>query len=779
MPKDLPLEITDLGQIDPTDIHNPELHKLIPYLFSDPRHTSRYFFANTPYTFNYKGKREYKFTLSQPIVRRQRNSDPTCFRIELPCDEVKGEGNFGSVNLISRTLKMDQSGYLSPSSHHRRVIKNIHHRSNLRFNPVEHTREIAKINKESIHTRIVPGLHGKPAIHAENSSHIIMRCADGEELAKLLNKKRSPPGKLTLMQCINTSIECARALEGIHALGIIHRDVKTENFMVHLPTNSVTLLDVGLSKNRGETNTNEFVGTDGLLSPEQLFGLLTDESTDIFQLGITLADIWKIAVKNPYRLKHLATLTASSSSHVLKDCEFDSTYFNREYRFPYSLSRRLLQLLKDMTRGEKDNRLPLSAVLVHLEEIRTLLKLHQMEAHQHCHYETTLLSACNCGLNARNDYRAALSSNKPLAELAAIIESHLATLNDDPILLNAFTDALGVRVLDGSTCKAEIHERLASVQAKYQQLKKLFLTEIELTSLFKSFAKPLSHGESSYERELNRIITKETRHPHVGFDGIHGLNTQWQHAHERLKSERAMHIHNSIFFTGKNYDEALDYANEAISNVKRLTHFIQEMQQSLACNIATHPCLKDVVELFISTEESNNQFLNCLVTLYNYDSLSINLDILQTIYSNYTNLLHSHLHHPLSLLDRLKPLQATSSSTSQETITSNLNDYLRRQLYLHMSESIGCYIHPVKRYERDVIANCKKMEALLSLLDTHTHLSDHKLRTKIQDYLKHSRSLPRHRHSFHKTHSSPFTACVLNAISNYKHAHTTLKKRAL
>jgi eukaryotic-like serine/threonine-protein kinase len=83
--------------------------------------------------------------------------------------------------------------------------------------------------------------------------------------------------------------QMAAALQVVHAVGVLHRDLKPGNIMLRTD-GTVALIDFGLAKHvqmdAEITATGEIFGTPYYMSPEQGHGQPVDERSDLYSLGV-------------------------------------------------------------------------------------------------------------------------------------------------------------------------------------------------------------------------------------------------------------------------------------------------------------------------------------------------------------------------------------------------------------------------------------------------------------------------------------------------------------
>ena len=113
---------------------------------------------------------------------------------------------------------------------------------------------------------------------------ITMEYVEGKDLWDLIDERqRIPPA-----EAVPILRQIVRGTGAIHRLGILHRDLKSQNVIVD-PAGAVAILDFGLA--RGEydqslTLASMLLGTPQYMSPEQALGQELDERADIYSIGV-------------------------------------------------------------------------------------------------------------------------------------------------------------------------------------------------------------------------------------------------------------------------------------------------------------------------------------------------------------------------------------------------------------------------------------------------------------------------------------------------------------
>jgi len=136
-----------------------------------------------------------------------------------------------------------------------------------------------------------------------------MELVDGEALASIVkrHRARATPGSLPCMPALRALAyfeQLLGALAALHAMGIVHRDVKPQNVLVRRD-GIVKLTDFGIAKHatseaasRNETDAGIAPGTGIYMSPEQVVGAAIDGRSDLYSAAIVLFEM--LAGETPF-----------------------------------------------------------------------------------------------------------------------------------------------------------------------------------------------------------------------------------------------------------------------------------------------------------------------------------------------------------------------------------------------------------------------------------------------------------------------------------------------
>jgi protein kinase A len=117
--------------------------------------------------------------------------------------------------------------------------------------------------------------------------YIFMEFASGGDVYSKLEREGCP---LTLQQTKYWGSELLDAIEYLHEHGIVHRDLKTDNFMI-TPKGHVKLIDFGFSKHIGFSTTYTTCGTPEYVAPEILLNKGHRLSSDMWSYGVCLYEM--------------------------------------------------------------------------------------------------------------------------------------------------------------------------------------------------------------------------------------------------------------------------------------------------------------------------------------------------------------------------------------------------------------------------------------------------------------------------------------------------------
>ena len=131
---------------------------------------------------------------------------------------------------------------------------------------------------------------------SDGRAYIVMAFYEGETLARKISR-----GPLPLGETVDIAIQTARGLTEAHARAVIHRDIKPSNIIL-TQQRVAKIVDFGLARvntSADSTQTLGTAGTSGYMSPEQSLGKPVDQRTDIWALGVVIAEM--ITGRSPFQ----------------------------------------------------------------------------------------------------------------------------------------------------------------------------------------------------------------------------------------------------------------------------------------------------------------------------------------------------------------------------------------------------------------------------------------------------------------------------------------------
>lgn len=117
-------------------------------------------------------------------------------------------------------------------------------------------------------------------------AYIVMEFLNGVELTE----HTKPNNLLPLPTTLEIVARVADALSYVHEHNVKHGDVKPGNIMFDQASNTVKVMDFGISRltNRAATRVDLLLGTPLYMSPEQVMGKQINGLSDLFSLGSSL-----------------------------------------------------------------------------------------------------------------------------------------------------------------------------------------------------------------------------------------------------------------------------------------------------------------------------------------------------------------------------------------------------------------------------------------------------------------------------------------------------------
>ena len=119
----------------------------------------------------------------------------------------------------------------------------------------------------------------------DGRQYMVMRLVRG----RMLEQHVTDDGPMPAEKIVRVATQIGGALDALHAVGLIHRDVKASNILIDEDDEgAAALTDFGLAKGTGYaelTRPGQLVGTMDYLAPERIRGEPATPASDIYGLG--------------------------------------------------------------------------------------------------------------------------------------------------------------------------------------------------------------------------------------------------------------------------------------------------------------------------------------------------------------------------------------------------------------------------------------------------------------------------------------------------------------
>ncbi len=149
----------------------------------------------------------------------------------------------------------------------------------------------------------------------KGSYYITMEYVPGEDLRSFIHRS----GQLAIGTAVKIAKQVCDGLSEAHKLGVVHRDLKSNNIMIDREGN-VRIMDFGIARSltgKRITGDGVMIGTPEYMSPEQVEGKEIDQRSDIYSLGVILYEM--VTGRVPFEGDTPFTIGVKHKSEIPKD----------------------------------------------------------------------------------------------------------------------------------------------------------------------------------------------------------------------------------------------------------------------------------------------------------------------------------------------------------------------------------------------------------------------------------------------------------------------------
>ncbi len=214
-------------------------------------------------------------------------------------------GNFGEYELLEEIGRGGMGVvFRARQCNANRIValKVIRSKPNIPANQPEFTAQLARFRAEATITANLDHDHIVTVYDIgehQGCAYYTMNFVDGPSLKGVVSS-----GPLDCRRAGGYVLSAARAVHEVHMAGILHRDIKPHNIMLHRSTDRILVADFGLAKlldcGPEITKEGEIMGTPSYMSPEQAVNSsAVTRASDVYSLGATLYHL--ISARPPFQ----------------------------------------------------------------------------------------------------------------------------------------------------------------------------------------------------------------------------------------------------------------------------------------------------------------------------------------------------------------------------------------------------------------------------------------------------------------------------------------------